>query len=85
MALERGLLQKKLPMFILYAYELILRFLINGFEGFFYPIPKEFQNLGFDKASAPDLQEAQPTRKQAMCKHMVDGRGCKGGDASALS
>ena len=38
----------------------------------------------FDKASAPDLQQAQPTRKQAMCKHMVDGRGCKGGDASAV-
>ena len=36
----------------------------------------------FDKASAPDLQQAQPTRKQAMCLHMVDGRGCKGGDAS---
>ncbi|HEX4840141.1 MAG TPA: hypothetical protein VFU89_06835, partial [Rhabdochlamydiaceae bacterium] len=34
--------------------------------------------------SAPDLQQAQPTRKQAMCKHMVDGRGCKGGDASAV-
>jgi len=47
-------------------------------------IPKEFQNLVFDKASAPDLQQAQPTRKQAMCKHMVDGRGCKGGDASAV-
>jgi len=30
------------------------------------------------------LQQAQPTRKQAMCKHMVDGRGCKGGDASAV-
>jgi len=48
------------------------------------PIPKEFQNLVFDKASAPDLQQAQPPRKQAMCKHMVDGRGCKGGDASAV-
>jgi len=47
-------------------------------------IPKEFQNLVFDKASDPDLQQAQPTRKQAMCKHMVDGRGCKGGDASAV-
>ena len=47
-------------------------------------IPKEFQNLVFDKASAPDLQQAQPTRKQAMCKHMVDGRGYKGGDASAV-
>ena len=43
--------------------------------------PKEFQHLVFDKASAPDLQQAQPTRKQAMCKHMVDGRGYKGGDA----
>ncbi|HEX4840297.1 MAG TPA: DUF4172 domain-containing protein, partial [Rhabdochlamydiaceae bacterium] len=42
-------------------------------------IPKEFQNLVFDKASAPDLQQAQPTRKQAMCKHMVDGRGYKDG------
>jgi len=40
--------------------------------------------LVFDKASAPDLQQAQPTRKQAMCKHMVDGRGYKGGDASAV-
>jgi len=40
--------------------------------------------LVFDKASAPDLQQAQPTRKQAMCLHMVDGRGCKGGDASAV-
>ncbi|HEX4839149.1 MAG TPA: hypothetical protein VFU89_01765 [Rhabdochlamydiaceae bacterium] len=38
----------------------------------------------FDKASAPDLQQAQPTRKQAMCKHMVDGRGYKYGDASAV-
>jgi len=40
--------------------------------------------LVFDKASAPDLQQAQPTRKQAMCLHMVDGRGCKGGDAGAV-
>jgi len=40
--------------------------------------------LVFDKASAPDLQQAQPTWKQAMCKHMVDGRGYKGGDASAV-
>ncbi|HEX4840403.1 MAG TPA: Fic family protein, partial [Rhabdochlamydiaceae bacterium] len=40
--------------------------------------------LVFDKASAPDLQQAQPTRKQAMCKHMVDGRGYKDGDASAV-
>ncbi|HEX4840409.1 MAG TPA: hypothetical protein VFU89_08215, partial [Rhabdochlamydiaceae bacterium] len=47
-------------------------------------IHKGFQNLVFDKASAPDLQQAQPTRKQAMCKHMVDGRRCKGGDASAV-
>ncbi|HEX4838930.1 MAG TPA: hypothetical protein VFU89_00630, partial [Rhabdochlamydiaceae bacterium] len=47
-------------------------------------IPKEFQNLVFDNASAADLQQAQPTRKRAICKHMVDGRGCKGGDASAV-
>ncbi|HEX4839043.1 MAG TPA: hypothetical protein VFU89_01225 [Rhabdochlamydiaceae bacterium] len=33
---------------------------------------------------ASDLQQAQPTRKQAMCKHMVDGRGYKGGDVSAV-
>lgn len=47
-------------------------------------IPNVMQNLTFDKASAPDLQQAKPARKQAMFKNMADGRGCKGGDAGEV-
>jgi hypothetical protein len=47
-------------------------------------ISKLVENFIFDKACAPALQQAQPVRKQAMCKHMADARGCKEGDASAV-
>ncbi len=42
-------------------------------------IPNDFQNLVSGIAGASDLQPP----KQAMCKHMVDGDGCKDEDASA--
>jgi len=42
------------------------------------------QNLTLDKASASDLQQAQPVRKQAMFKNMADGRSCEDVDAGAV-
>ncbi len=47
-------------------------------------IPNSVQNFTFDKASAPDLQQAKPMSKQAMCKHMGDADSCKDGDARAV-
>ena len=43
-----------------------------------------FQNLDLDIASASDLQQAQPLRKQAMFKNMADGRSCEDEDAGAV-
>jgi competence CoiA-like predicted nuclease len=40
-------------------------------------IPRLSKNLALDTASASDLQQAQPLRKQAMFKNMADGRSCK--------
>ena len=47
-------------------------------------IPKLVKNSTFDKASAPDLQEARPVSKQLMCQHMGDADTCKDGDAGAV-
>jgi len=42
------------------------------------------QNLILDTASASDLQQAQPVRKQAMFKKMADARSCEDVDAGAV-
>ena len=47
-----------------------------------YPIPSSVENFIFDKANAPDLQQAEPMSKQPMC--MGDADGCKDGDAGTV-
>jgi D-sedoheptulose 7-phosphate isomerase len=48
-------------------------------------IRKFIQKLASDKASAPDLQQAEPARSPPMFFNMADGRGCKDGDAGAVN
>jgi hypothetical protein len=42
------------------------------------------QNFALDSASASDLQQALPLRKQAMFKNMADGRSCEDVDAGVV-
>ncbi len=46
-------------------------------------IPRLSKNLALDTASASNLEQAQPLRKQAMFKNMADGRSCKDEDVGA--
>ena len=48
-------------------------------------IPRSVENVTFDKASAPGLQQAKLMSKQLMCKHMGDADSCKDGDAGAVT
>ena len=52
-----------------------------AFRGFTYPSAVE--NVTFDKASAPGLQQAKPMSSPLMCKHMGDTDSCKDGDAGS--
>jgi tRNA A37 threonylcarbamoyladenosine modification protein TsaB len=47
-------------------------------------IPQRSQNLTLDTASASDLLQAEPVRKQAMFKNMADARSCKGENVGAV-
>ena len=47
-------------------------------------IPRAVENVIFDKASAPGLQQAKLVSKQPMCSHMGDADSCKDGDAGAV-
>src|SRR4029079_3907928 len=47
-------------------------------------IQKSVEKATFNKAGAPDLQQAKPVSKQPMCKYMGDGDSCEGGDAGAV-
>jgi hypothetical protein len=50
----------------------------------FSAIQKLPQNFALDTASASDVQQVQPVRKQAMFKNMADARSCAGEDAGAV-
>ena len=47
-------------------------------------IPCAVENVTFDKASAPGLQQAKPVSSPPMCLHMGDADSCKDGDAGSV-